>query len=364
MPRRGGRKKKTRTHVPMTEEEIDAVPKSMVIRRTRLDKEIRLVEDALRTMMAPFTAVKLRESLKAKMKEILATAGNFGARNLILLYQREEKVHLKCGVSPQGPTFTFRLRSFHLASDLVAQLGVKSIGCAGLGAAFPVVHGFERHRSPRAGELTARLLRGLFPPDTHFVHHRPRRLVVFFYDGARDVVEVRNYKLSQEMTGVSAAVRRILATADFDFAQVDDAGEVLFDEDQAIGERKRRLGLDEIAPRLVLQLVKIEEGLLGGEVLFHALVRKSDEEVGQLKRKAAERAETRAQSIRVQEKRVAEKKAAIEAKREAKRAKHKPSDRVSQSPDFNEEGSDNENKPILAVSAKAVTPRRRIKKAV
>jgi ribosome biogenesis protein SSF1/2 len=41
--------------------------------------------------------------------------------------------------------------------------------------------------------------------------------------------------------------------------------------------------LKELGPRLKLQLVKIEEGLAGGAVLYHSLVTKTPEEQQSLK---------------------------------------------------------------------------------
>lgn len=39
----------------------------------------------------------------------------------------------------------------------------------------------------------------------------------------------------------------------------------------------------ELGPRLTLKLVKVEEGLMGGEVMFHAFVERSPEEVERLR---------------------------------------------------------------------------------
>ena len=48
MPRRGGKRKKTRTHKEITEAEIDAVPKSIIMRRSELTKDMKLFEKDLR----------------------------------------------------------------------------------------------------------------------------------------------------------------------------------------------------------------------------------------------------------------------------------------------------------------------------
>lgn len=43
--------------------------------------------------------------------------------------------------------------------------------------------------------------------------------------------------------------------------------------------------LSEIGPRLKLRLVKIQEGVCDGEILYHSLVRKTPEEIEALRQK-------------------------------------------------------------------------------
>lgn len=48
---------------------------------------------------------------------------------------------------------------------------------------------------------------------------------------------------------------------------------------------KSAIRLTELGPRLSLQLMKIEEGLLDGEVLYHDLIHKSEEEKLEIQQK-------------------------------------------------------------------------------
>jgi len=52
-----------------------------------------------------------------------------------------------------------------------------------------------------------------------------------------------------------------------------------------IASEKSAIRLYEIGPRLTLQLIKIEEGLMTGEVLFHEYITKTPEEIKALKKK-------------------------------------------------------------------------------
>ena len=55
------------------------------------------------------------------------------------------------------------------------------------------------------------------------------------------------------------------------------------------GEALSALRLKEIGPRLTLRLVKIESGMCEGEVLHHAFVEKSGDEVTRLAERAADK---------------------------------------------------------------------------
>ncbi|OWR49457.1 Suppressor of SWI4 1 protein, partial [Danaus plexippus plexippus] len=52
---------------------------------------------------------------------------------------------------------------------------------------------------------------------------------------------------------------------------------------------KSALRLVELGPRMSLQLIKVEDGLMDGEVLFHELVEKTDEEKALIKKKREEK---------------------------------------------------------------------------
>ena len=95
MPRVGSRRKKTKTHVKETEEQMDSVPKSMVVKRTSLDRDLKLLEKELREILYPFTAMKYKESTKIRLKEVLNGAKAFGVKNLFLMSSKEKGDYIK-----------------------------------------------------------------------------------------------------------------------------------------------------------------------------------------------------------------------------------------------------------------------------
>ncbi|CAF1658301.1 unnamed protein product, partial [Didymodactylos carnosus] len=59
--------------------------------------------------------------------------------------------------------------------------------------------------------------------------------------------------------------------------------------------------LTEIGPRMTLELLKIEEGLCDGEVLYHTYVKKTPEEIQDLRKKNADKKRVKANRKREQE---------------------------------------------------------------
>ncbi len=62
--------------------------------------------------------------------------------------------------------------------------------------------------------------------------------------------------------------------------------------------------LTEIGPRMTLELVKIEDGLCDGEVLYHTYVSKTSEEIAELRKRTIEKKRLKEQRKREQEENV------------------------------------------------------------
>ena len=98
---------------------MDEVPKSMIIKRTTLSKDLKELKKEFRDVLYPFTAMKYKESTKYTFKEILNGAKAFGVTNLLLMSTKEKGDYLKMTQIPSGPTFTFRLKEMSLIQDLI-----------------------------------------------------------------------------------------------------------------------------------------------------------------------------------------------------------------------------------------------------
>ena len=81
------------------------------------------------------------------------------------------------------------------------------------------------------------------------------------------------------------------------------------------GAEKHAVKLTEIGPRMTLELVKIEEGLADGKVLYHSFVEKTRKEEKDLEERWRERKKVKEARKKVQQENVRRKKEELEARR-------------------------------------------------
>jgi ribosome biogenesis protein SSF1/2 len=107
----------------------------------------------------------------------------------------------------------------------------------------------------------------------------------------------------------------------------DEAAKVELAEDFGKGNRASQqsaVKLHEIGPRMTLQLVKVEEGLCGGAVMFHEFVKKTPEEVMALVNSKEQREALRKQRKAEQEANVKRKEEERKLKKKRKFVEEKP----------------------------------------
>lgn len=231
--------KKSRTHVPQTEAEIDEVPKSMVLRRTRMEKEGKFLESELRELLYPFTSMNLKESIKLKLADILEASKNFGVKNLVFLTGKNGQLYLKFLVTPHGPTLTFKAQSYVLSGDLQRLLPKnKSIDSTTLGVPMVICKGFEG-AAPEVG-LMHSLFKNLFPG---VLHHKNltansfKRCVFIYHNKQKGVVEIRNYFLKKAFSDINKSIKKMLNSNVIpDFNKVEDVGDLLVGNDHNLSD--------------------------------------------------------------------------------------------------------------------------------
>jgi ribosome biogenesis protein SSF1/2 len=175
-----------------------------------------------------------------------------------------------------------------------------------------------------------------------------QRAVLVDYDKDTNRFQFRHFAISAAPTGSNRALRKLLTTRNapdlgnltdvsefFDKAALGAASDASDSEGEdavaarvdltqdynrvAKADTRSRVILQEIGPRMELELVKVEEGMCEGRVLYHAYVNKTEEEVVALERKKVDaealrkkRKEEQEANVRRKEKEKAEKAAIAE----------------------------------------------------
>merc|ERR1711962_1672681 len=167
-----------------------------------------------------------------------------------------------------------------------------------------------------------------------------RRCVLLNYDPKTGTVEFRHYTIKVVPVGMSRSVKKILQGKVPNLSRYDSMAEYLAggggagsesegEEDensqcvvpQAMTSRgnmaaqKSSVRLVELGPRITMELLKIEEGMLDGEVLYHKHVSKSDAERKEIKKKIEKRKKEKMARKAEQEKNV--------KRKEDEKAEHK-----------------------------------------
>uniref|UniRef100_A0A7S3DYG7 Brix domain-containing protein n=1 Tax=Entomoneis paludosa TaxID=265537 RepID=A0A7S3DYG7_9STRA len=381
--------RKKRTHVPEdgTDGSGSKVPKSLVIRRGKTAAEVSELVQDLRHMMMPYTAINFQEDARNRKLTLQQYSKHvalpMGISHLMAFSQNDNRLNLRLGRTPEGPTLHFRVHKFSLSKHIKALQKRPVSNTAGLQSNPPVVvtNNFgdtSNNNSASAAAPHVKLMRitfqNLFPAiNVAAVKLSECRRVVLFNlipgestsdtpgeEGSEKtestpLVEMRHYAIQANAVGVHRRVRKLASSskrklpnlhkvqdiADYVTGQTatgggsvasdaapsdseaeDDPRHTIDLPDSYMGQRKSQksaLKLVEIGPRLTLSLVKVEKGLGHGDILYHAFVKKSPEEVATMKAKKEKEASLKQERKATQEANVERKRKAAEEKREAKR---------------------------------------------
>jgi ribosome biogenesis protein SSF1/2 len=375
MPKRGRQRKKTRTHVSTERQESAAsalesneeskVPKSLVIRRGRTAQEVADLVDDMRHLMLPYTALHFKEDPKNRKLTLQQYSKNLalpmGITHILAFAQNQEKLNLRIGRTPEGPTLHFRVHQFSLARHIKAlqKRPVSQTDSLRIHPPVVVTNNFGGQNAPPHIKLLRITFQNMFPAiNVATVKLADCRRVVLFNlieqeeEGGKEgtkkqIVEVRHYAIKATPVGVHRRVRRLVQAklpnlsrvsdiADYiegntvasdapsDSEAEDDPSHTVQLSDKYVGKgnaksQKSALKLVELGPRLSMELIKVEKALGTGDVMYHAFIHKSPEEAAALKEKKEKEAEQKKQRRAIQEANVERKRKAAEEKREAKR---------------------------------------------
>nr|XP_036866288.1 LOW QUALITY PROTEIN: suppressor of SWI4 1 homolog [Manis javanica] len=298
-----------------------AQPHSFVFARGRAGRGIRQLSLDLRRVMEPLTATRLQIRKKNSLKDCVAVAGPLGVTHFLILSKTETNIYFKLIRLPGGPTLTFRINKYTLVRDVISSLRRHRMHEQQF--AHPpllVLNSFGPYGMHV--KLMATMFQNLFPSiNVHKVNlNTIKRCLLISYNPESQELDFRHYSIKVVPVGASQGMKKLLQEKFPNMSRLQDISELLAtgaglseseaepdgehnitELPQAIAGRgnmrsqQSAVRLTEIGPRMTLQLIKIQEGVGEGNVLFHSFVHKTEEELQAILAAKEERLRLKAQ---------------------------------------------------------------------
>lgn len=258
--------------------------------------------------MGPYTALNLKESKKNALKDFSSVAPQLGVTHFMCFNQNERGSKLRVMRIPQGPTLTFNVLNYSLMRDVVnMQKKPHSPGVELKHAPLLVLNNFSGKEEDK--QLMTAMFQHMLPSiDVKTVKlAHARRVILLHLDPKSGEIQFRHYVVKASPVGLTKSVKRIIKgkmpdlskrqdIADYVMnpgqmsdSELEDTGEnrvILSQELPGRGNKakqKSAVRLKELGPRMTLKLLKIEQEMCGGQVLYHALKSRTEEEVEAMK---------------------------------------------------------------------------------
>ncbi|RDD44434.1 Suppressor of SWI4 1-like protein [Trichoplax sp. H2] len=234
-------------------------PRTFVLQNGKIGSSgLRLMKD-LRMVMEPYTARRLKVQHKNSLKDFIHAAGPLGVTHFLIISRTDKGTYLKIAKLPQGPTITFRVDSYTHARDIISYLSK------------PKTEKIQYKHHPLL------VLSGFIPDNLSHT------LTVTMFQNMFSSINVEKQypcRPGRYQNGYGSE------------SEMDDAGpESHVTLPQAISGRgniksqQSAIRLTELGPRMTFNLIKIEEGVCTGNVLYHQYVTKTKFEIDAIKSK-------------------------------------------------------------------------------
>uniref|UniRef100_A0A3B4CIV6 Brix domain-containing protein n=1 Tax=Pygocentrus nattereri TaxID=42514 RepID=A0A3B4CIV6_PYGNA len=322
------------TSASVAEEEYGTVPHSFVFHRGLVGKNVDQLVTDMRRVMEPYTARALKVRKKNVLKDFVTAAGPLGVTHFLIFTKTETNVNLRLARLPKGPTLFFHVTKYSLIKDVVSSL--------------------KRHRMHEQQfshhpllvlnnfgldgmhiKLMATMFQNMFPSiNVHTVNlNNIKRCVLLTYDPESKEIDFRHYSLKVVPVGMSRGVKKLMQEKLPNMNKLEDISDLLLqgvnlseseaeqDGDHNITElpqvysgrgnmrsQQSAVRLTEIGPRMTLQLVKITEGMGDGNVLYHSIHTKTEEELMEILKRKEARLKEKAERKQKQEQNISLKK--------------------------------------------------------
>lgn len=291
-------------------ENLVKAPHSFVIHRGQCSKDLIDLMKDFRKIMEPFTASQLKERKKNTIKDFVSVSGYLHVSHMMAFTETELGSYMRMARLPRGPTLTFRIHSYSLAKDVISSLKKQYVMMRAFQhAPLIVLNSFSGEGMHM--KLMATMFQNMFPTIniTTVKLKNIRRCVLMNYNPATKLVDLRHYAIRATPVGLNKGTKKMVQGKIPNLNRCKDMSEFFdkagmlseseFEDDPnsqvvlpqslasrgAAAESKSAIRLFELGPRISFQLIKVEDGLMDGEVLFHELIEKTDEEKKFIKKK-------------------------------------------------------------------------------
>uniref|UniRef100_A0A3Q3WDM1 Brix domain-containing protein n=1 Tax=Mola mola TaxID=94237 RepID=A0A3Q3WDM1_MOLML len=318
----------------VAEEGYGLVPHSFVFHRGQVGKNVgQLIQD-VRRVMEPYTAESLKVRKKNVLKDFVAIAGPLGVTHFIIFNKTASSLNMRLARLPKGPMLHFRVLKYSLIKDVVSSLKKHRMHEQQF-THHPLLILNNFGSDGMQVKLMATMFQNMFPSiNVHRVNlNNIKRCVLLSYNSESQEIEFRHYSLKVVPVGMSRGVKKLMQERFPNMCKFEDISELLLkganlseSEAEQDGEhnitelpqacsgrgnmasQQSAVRLTEIGPRMTLQLMKIQEGMGEGNVLYHSMISKTEEEIQDILNRKESQLKQKQERRKKQEQNVAQKK--------------------------------------------------------
>ncbi|KAK7077906.1 hypothetical protein SK128_022087 [Halocaridina rubra] len=317
-----------------TEEHVKE-PHCIVTTRGNVSMDVRKLSRDVRRIIEPNTSVRLENTKHNAIRDFVAVSAQLDTTHLMLFTQTSVGIYMKLCRLPHGPTITFRILNYSRTRDVAS----KSKRQYTHGNQYLFSPCIMTNLQPNEGDLelqvTARMFLDMFPTITpkKASPNKIKRCCLLHYDEDKKQFDLRHYAIRIVPVEVCRGLKKLMGSKVPNLSKFKDVSDLITksgmlsdseaeDDPNArvtvphLGKNKKKIGvplkssirLHELGPRLTLEIYKIENGLLDGQVLYHSFIEKTDEEKIQLLQARRAKKKLRLKRKQEQEENIAEKK--------------------------------------------------------
>uniref|UniRef100_A0A8C6SDT7 Peter pan homolog n=1 Tax=Neogobius melanostomus TaxID=47308 RepID=A0A8C6SDT7_9GOBI len=271
---------------------------------------------------------------KNVLKDFVSIAGPLGVTHFVIFSKTPSSVNLRVARLPKGPTLHFKVVKYSLVKDVVSTLKKHRMHEQQF-THHPLLILNNFGSSGMHIKLMATMFQNMFPSiNVHKVNlNNIKRCVLLNYNTESGEIEFRHYSLKVVPVGMSRGVKKLMQERCPNMNKLEDISELLIkgtnlseseaeqDGDHNITElpqaysgrgnmasQQSAVRLTEIGPRMTLKLSKIEEGMGGGNILYHSVISKTEEEIQEILKRKEAQLKAKQERRKKQEQNVAQKK--------------------------------------------------------